>query len=327
MARPPAVRSSRAARALARLAVPVLRLVERAGQWPRLMRALARRAPAEHDFGTYLPDEHDVVVATYDKSGTNWMMQIVHQVATHGHGSFAHIHDVAPWPDAPGGPEQGVALDEPTWRGAATGQRPVKTHLPRGRTPLSDAARYVVVVRDPKDVAVSGYHFIRDVLLGPLMPRPATWVDQFLGEQGMRPSLGPWPAHVDGWWRERHRPNVLVVRYEELKADLPGGIRRVAQLMGVTLDARSAERVRANCTFEAMRAIADRFSLGPFTPLGEPGGRMIRRGGAGTSGELLTAEQRRRIDDHCERALARLGSDFPYAELYRGSAGTDGAAR
>ncbi len=166
---------------------------------------------------------------------------------------------------------------------------------------------------------VSSYHFIRDVLLGPLMPQPATWVDVFLSRQGMRPDLGPWPAHVDGWWRARHRPNVLVVRYEELKEDLPGGIRRVADLMGVTLDAEAAERVRAHSTFEAMRAVADRFSLGPFTPLGAPGGRMIRRGGAQTAGELLTPGQRRRIDDHCERALAQLGSDFPYAELYRQS--------
>ena len=317
MTRPPAVRSSRSARAVAHGIVPLLRLVESTGQWPRLFQAAARRAPAGNDFGDYLPDEHDVVVATYDKSGTNWMMQIIHQIATSGHGSFEHVHDVAPWPDAPGGPGQAVALSEPTWRGTVTEQRPVKTHLSRSRTPLTDAARYVVVVRDPKDVAVSGYHFIRDIMFGPLMPRPATWVDQFLSDQGMRPSLGPWPAHVDGWWRERHRPNVLVMRYEELKQDLSGGIRRVADLMGVTLDAEATERVRAHCTFEAMRAIADRFNLGPYSPLGEPGGRMIRRGAAGTSRELLTRDQRRRIDAHCEHALERLGSDFPYAQFYR----------
>ncbi len=314
------VQPSGTARAVARGVAPMVRIVERTGQWPRLFQAFGRRVvPGARGFGDYRPGEHDVVVATYDKSGTNWVMQIVHQVATLGHGTFRHIHDVAPWPDGPGDDPGIVALDVPTWHGTVTGQRPVKTHLPRPQTPLTDAARYVVVVRDPKDVVVSSYHFIRDVLLGPLMPRPGTWVDLFISEQGLRPSLGSWPVHIDGWWRERHRPNVLVLRYEELAADLAGGIGRVAELMGVGLDPDAAERIRAHSTFDAMRAVADRFSLGPFSPLGAPGGRMIRRGAVGASGELLTRDQRRRIDDHCEQTLARLGSDFPYAELYRGS--------
>lgn len=306
------------AQAVARGVSPVLRVVERLGLWVRLLSVLGRFGPRPADFGEYLPGEHDVVVATYEKSGTNWMLQIVHQVATVGLGRFDHIHDVAPWPDAPGGQTSvAVPLEEPTWREAPAGLRPVKTHLPREATPLTDAARYVVVIRDPKDVVVSSYHFVRGIALGPLMPSVSAWVELFLSEQGFAPSGGPWPEHVAGWWAERHRPNVLALRYEELVADLPGGIGQVADLMGVDLDPQALERVRSHCTFEAMRAVGERFDLGPFTPLGSQQTRMVRRGAAGGSAELLTAEQRRRIDDHCESALHRLGSDFPYAEVYR----------
>lgn len=87
--------------------------------------------------------------------------------------------------------------------------------------------------------------------------------------------------------------------------------------MGVDLDADAQERVRSHCTFEAMRAVGERFDLGPFTPLGSRETRMVRRGAAGGSAELLTDQQRHRIDDHCESALRQLGSDFPYAEVYR----------
>lgn len=297
---------------------PAFRLLERRGHWPGLFRAvMARTLPPPGGFGDYLPDEHDVVVATYEKSGTNWLLQIVHQIATLGHGSFPHVHDVAPWPDGPPDRVAAVRLETPTWRDTATGQRPVKTHLPRSRAPLTDAARYVVVVRDPKDVVVSSWHFTREVLLGPLMPSCATWAEVFLGEDGFgQVRGGPWPAHVDGWWRERHRPNVLVLRYEDMLADLDAAVLAVAGLMEVDLDDEAVARVCDHSTFAAMRRISDRFDLQPFTPLGEAGARIVRTGGSGGAEALLTSEQRRRIDDHCERELARLGSDFPYREMY-----------
>ena len=36
---------------------------------------------------------------TYAKSGTNWMMQIAHQLIYHGKGEYDHLHDLVPWPD------------------------------------------------------------------------------------------------------------------------------------------------------------------------------------------------------------------------------------
>jgi hypothetical protein len=43
---------------------------------------------------------------------------------------------------------------------------------------------------------------------------------------------------------------------------------------------------------------------------------MMRQGEAGNSSEMLTSEQEKRIDEHFEAELARLRSDFPYAELF-----------
>lgn len=68
-----------------------------------------------------------------------------------------------------------------------------------------------------------------------------TWVELFLSEQGFARSGGPWPEHVAGWWAERHRPDVLALRYEVPVADLPGGIGQLADLMGVDLDPDALE--------------------------------------------------------------------------------------
>src|SRR5438552_1383120 len=56
---------------------------------------------AKHNpFRYYVASHHDVFVAAYVKSGTNWMMQIAHQLLNHGKGEFGHIHEVVPWPES-----------------------------------------------------------------------------------------------------------------------------------------------------------------------------------------------------------------------------------
>lgn len=179
------------AQATARGVAPVLRVVERLGPWVRLLSVLGRFVPRPSDSDEYLPGEHDVVVATDEKNGTNWMLQIVHQVAPLRHGRFDHVHDVAPWPDAPGAQTSvAVPLEVPTWREASTGLRPVKTQLSRGSTPLTDAAPRGGDPR-PEDVVVPSYRFVRGIALGPLMPSVDTWVEPFRSEQGFAPPAGP----------------------------------------------------------------------------------------------------------------------------------------
>jgi len=41
-----------------------------------------------------------------------------------------------------------------------------------------------------------------------------------------------------------------------------------------------------------------------------------RGGTSGSSSDLLTPAQQKQIDDFCRADLKRLGSDFPYDEVY-----------
>ena len=50
-----------------------------AGMRARQLQELRTKNP----FKGYEPTEHDVFVVTYVKSGTNWMMQLVHQLLFH----------------------------------------------------------------------------------------------------------------------------------------------------------------------------------------------------------------------------------------------------
>jgi hypothetical protein len=67
------------------LLVPFLRIQERLGHGDRLLRRLGRSSQAAiacgQSFNDYRPDDGDLIVCTYFRSGTNWALQIAHQIA------------------------------------------------------------------------------------------------------------------------------------------------------------------------------------------------------------------------------------------------------
>jgi hypothetical protein len=258
---------------------------------------------------TYVPVPTDVLICSYFKSGTNWTMQMAVQIAFRGRAEFEHIHDLVPWPDLPGRAQYAVPLeDDGPRRAAPTGLRVVKTHLALGTVPFSPVARYICVVRDPKDVFVSSYHFSRATVLGPLMPSVRNWLDTYLSPDT---PLGSWAEHVASYWRVRREPNVLFLTYESMRGDLPGTVDRIAAFMGVALTPDERAAVIERSTFDYMKRTGHKFDA-PGSPWGSSRGAMMRRGERGSSGELLSAADQRRIDDYWRAELARIGCDFPY---------------
>lgn len=264
-------------------------------------------------FAGYTPTKHDVFVCSYFKSGTNWVMYTAYQIAERGQGEFEDVLDVIPWVDCPN-QETTVALDDPRpLRRSKSGLRVIKTHARAQFVPYREEAKYICVVRDPKDVIVSGYHFFGSMLLGPLMPSVETWVRHCTSEQSV---FHPWHEFTAGYWGWRNRPNVLFLTYEEMQEDPIGIIHRIADLMEVKLTESEIKRVQDLTSFDHMKAIDHKFYPGEVTPFARPGGSMIRSGKVGKSGELLTPEQQARIDAWCKEGLAKLGSDFPYDEYF-----------
>ena len=109
-----------------------------------------------------------------------------------------------------------------------------------------------------------------------------------------------------------------------MQADLPQAVRTIAAFLAVELTADEFELVCEKSSFAYMKRLGDKFIPPALSPWSSPNRQMIRRGVSGGSAELLSPEQQRFIDTQCKAGLARLGSDFPFDEVW-GKASGDAA--
>src|SRR5207244_10510601 len=174
---------------------------------------------------SFRPRPMDVLIATYPKCGTTWLQQIVHGLRTRGSMDFDEITAVVPWIELAF--DLGTDLDAPQ----VAQPRAFKTHLPWTEIPKSSASGYAL--RDPKDVLVSVYHFHEGWRFEPGTIPFGSFAREFFmsRESGRR-----YWRHVSSWWEPRQRSEVLMMCYEDMKADFPSIVRSVVYLINFTLD-------------------------------------------------------------------------------------------
>ena len=261
-------------------------------------------------FGDYEPGARDVFVCTYSKSGTYWMLQVVTQIAGRGAAEFEHIHDLVPWPEIP---VPGlIRLREPTWELAPAKMRAIKTHAEAPFVPYGPEARYIVVVRDPKDALVSGYYFADSIFPGLRSLGLEAWTEAFV--EGQTPFC-LWAEHIAGFWPWRTRANVEFVTFAEMKRELGPVVDRIAALMGVELSEDERAAVVERSGFPYMKAHEVKFRPPSPSP-GSPTIELIRKGKTGEAAELLSPECLAEVDARIKAQLEALGSDFPYDEFF-----------
>lgn len=299
---------------------PIVRRLDRSERILKVLGAETRRrvraSITRNPFRGFSPGEQDIFVMTYPKSGTNWMLQIVYQLIHHGKGEFDHIHSVVPWPDAVLASRTwrnyAIPLRLATaWREAPEPRRLIKTHLNWDLVPYSKEARYIAVIRDPKDVFVSMYFFARQNLLGRAMPSVGTFYRAFLEGKSL---TGSWAVNAAGYWKQRHRPNVLIVSFASMNRDLEATVRRIAEFLEIRVSDAVIREVCRKSSFDYMKSIDERFA--PYRGAPWRGQTfMLRNGKQGGSSVLLTPERQREMDAAFLAELRGLGSDLPYNEI------------
>jgi hypothetical protein len=242
----------------------------------------------------------------------------------------APLSTLSPWLDWLGSPRTQV-FDR---LAAQTHRRFIKTHTPLDGLPLDPRATYIVVGRHPLDMAVSLYHHVdnlnreRIAMLtgqgGPPPPqrvRPGlrewllAWIDRDVAPGEQLDSLPGVLWHLSDTWARRAEPNVVLIHYDDLLADLEGGMRRLAAQLGITLPAERWSALVEAASFNHMRGQADQLAPNPGGVLNSSSA-FFRRGRSGAGREQLTDTE---LDHYHARVAGMVASDL-FAWLHRDSA-------
>jgi len=210
--------------------------------------------------------DDDIVIATYAKSGTTWMQQIISQLIFDGRTDL-HVAEMSPWLDLRVPPKEAKlpAVE------AQTHRRFLKTHLPVDALVFSPKAKYLYLARDGRDVMWSmhnhhanandmWYGALNDTpgRIGPAIGKPPAdprdYFLEWLAKDGY-PFWSFW-ENIRSWWEIRHLPNVHFVHFETLRSDMPGEIRRIAAFLDIPIDEQKWDDILTHCSFAYMKANA-----------------------------------------------------------------------
>jgi len=222
----------------------------------------------------------DVFIASDPRSGTTLTQMILYQLTTDGRMDFPHISEVCPWF------ERTMAFRRVRYDGISS-PRVFKTHLSYRLVPKGPC-RYIYVVRDGRDVAVSYFHMQRshtrfkgsfDVFFSRFMRGRVPW--------------GSWFRHVTAWKGNRKNLRILYLTFEELVGDLEATVRKIAAFCEIEIVDSAMPRILERCGFEFMKRHELRFDYHTERLLdrGLSPGSFIREGRAGVGRTVLSEEQ------------------------------------
>ncbi|GAB6026332.1 hypothetical protein CHUAL_012538 [Chamberlinius hualienensis] len=190
---------------------------------------------------------NDVIIASYPRTGSSWIQEIVFLIVYNCDFSKALSEPAlvrTPFLDIPlGGIKAIEKLESP---------RILKTHLPYGYIPDSfhdNKSKIIYVTRNPKDTVVSYYLFLKMVAYYGLDESFLDFVTHFiLG----RICYNSFAEHVAGFWAERERDNILFLFYEDLHKDVKKEIGKIAKFLEKDVSDENVDKIADHCSFENM---------------------------------------------------------------------------
>lgn len=129
--------------------------------------------------------------------------------------------------------------------------RTMKCHLPVQLLPdeiWTKKPKLLHISRDPKDVAVSDYHLMKNFSSVPI--KIEDFLEDFLDDAVM---YSPYREYVWNYLNLPGYENILYLTYEKMSADLEGTIQMVADFLGKELTKENMEKIKEYLKFDNMK--------------------------------------------------------------------------
>ncbi len=284
--------------------------------WPKKTRELHSHHFDSTVWNDFVFRDDDIIIATYAKAGTTWMQQIISQLLFDGDPDL-EVAEMSPWLDLRVPPKEAkLAAVE-----AQIHRRFLKTHLPVDALRFSPQAKYIYIGRDGRDVVWSlynhhananqlWYELLNDTpgRVGPPIDRPPDDILDYWNDWLARDGYPFWSLweNLGSWWEIRNLPNVKLLHYADLKNDMPGEIRGIADFLDIPVREENWHAILRHCSFDWMKSNATK-----STPLGgaiwDAGAQVfINKGKNGRWKDVLGSDESAAYES---LAVDKLGQD------------------
>ncbi|NXY88252.1 ST6B1 Sulfotransferase, partial [Alcedo cyanopectus] len=165
----------------------------------------------------------------------------------------------------------------------------------------------LLLIRNPKDVATSFYHFTNVLST---LPSYDTWDDFFTAFMTNRMPWGSYFEYLSSWNKYADDENVMTITYEELKENRVLGVKNIAAFFGISLTEKELELVVERSSFQSMKKNSQK-THGAF------GNILFRKGDVRDWKNLFSEDQNEKMDKAFEEHIAgtKLGRKLKY-EVY-----------
>ncbi|XP_040409579.1 sulfotransferase 6B1-like [Cygnus olor] len=243
----------------------------------------------------------DVILAGYPKTGTNWLEEMVRELES-ADAKYTEEEmkerinaekELQMFPRLefgdPGIYERMKKLPS---------RRIISTHLHPHLLPFSilqGKAKVLVLLRNPKDTAISYYHFYNNM---PVLPSFASWDEYFAAFMNGKLAWGSYFDQLVEWNRYIDHEKIMMISYEELKEDPVLGMKKIAAFFGFSLGEEHFHRIAKKTSFQAMKE-KSKETHGKF------GDILFRKGIVGSWRDLFSKAQNEEMDRKFEDSIGR----------------------
>jgi hypothetical protein len=238
--------------------------------------------------------DDDVWIVSYPKSGNTWTRFLIANLIAGGQAvGWSNIERLVP----------DIYLGRDSHYRTLPRPRYFKSH----EAYRPEYRRVIFIVRDPRDVAVSHYHFVRKANMVPVEATIDDIMEPYIA--GNFGPYGSWGENVGSWLGARRgTPDFLVVRYEDLLADTEGQLARIAESIKLPVQNGDLRRAVENSRADRMREMEQaQRKEHKFLKSSRPEIPFVRAAKSGQWQSELPPEAARQIESTWHDLMRELG--------------------